>query len=424
MEMLNSERHLRPHLAQNFLSAIDATGGIITVDNTEACAVALVRDAILGNASDIHFLPCDDVIHIRLRIDGRLLDAVRMPTHQAIRIVRHFKTLSDLDPMPAMTPLVARRSIDVDGRTIDIRVATVPSIGGEKMVLRLLNRRQLQHRVHELGMHDEELDEIRRWLRHVTGMFVVTGPTGSGKTTTLYALLQELRLHERSVVTIENPVEYRVDGITQIQVDEHHQLTFSEGVRATLRLDVDYILLGEVRDAASAHAAMEASSTGRTLMTTMHARDAVGAVTALRNWGLSDHEIATAMEVVIAQRLVRKLCTNCRIHESPRDDEAEWLHSLKIPVPEVTWHAGACDDCRGLGYLGRTGIFEVWRVSAEDYHAIVEHCDERSLREQLARRGHRALLTNGMTVATDGTTSLDELRQLGAFFVPPIGDQT
>lgn len=414
----------RTHLISRLRKAMDDGDGMVTGSNTATCADALIHDALECEASDIHFVPGVNTVQLRLRIDGALLDVLRIPSGQANRLVRHFKSLSDLDPTPASMPLVARRSIKVNDLSIDIRLATAPTVFGEKLVLRILDPSNLDKKIHALGLSDHEFEVITDWLRVTSGMFLVTGPTGSGKTTTLYALLHEMRRLERSIVTIEDPVEYRIEGVSQMQVNLRHGLTFAEGVRAMLRLDVDYMLLGEIRDEATAQAALDASGTGRTLMSTLHARDAVGAVTALRNWDLSDHEIATSLQVVVAQRLVRKLCKACRRLESLKTEEQQWLNSLGLPVPSETWHAVGCDECRQIGYSGRTGVFEVWQLQEHDYDMILNHADERSIREQLCKRDHRPLLVDGLSMVEDGTTALDELRLLGSFYVPPDGSKT
>jgi general secretion pathway protein E len=226
---------------------------------------------------------------------------------------------------------------------------------------------------------------------------------------------------DRCVVTIEDPVEYQIDGVAQMQVDERHGLTFAEGLRAMLRLDADYLLLGEIRDAESAQAALEASTSGRVLMSTLHSRDAFGAVTALRNWGLADHEIGTCLSMVIAQRLVRKLCAHCRQLSPPTEATEQWLTMLGLPVPKDTWQAVGCEECHQIGYSGRTGVFEVWSLSEDAYQQILAHTDERKLRESMVTQGHRPLILDGVSMAAQGIVSFDELRQLGGFYLPPAG---
>jgi type II secretory ATPase GspE/PulE/Tfp pilus assembly ATPase PilB-like protein len=375
---------------------------------------ALLEDALRERATDVHLEPQGGGGLVRFRIDGRLLDAVLLTSEEGGRLIRRFKALSGMDTADAFHPADARLTHLVDGREVDLRLATAPAMGGEKLAIRLLERQRVEQRLDVLGLTDEHRRRIQGWLDNICGMFLVSGPTGSGKTTTLYALLHEMRLQERSVVTIEDPVEYQIDGITQIQVDRRRGLTFGDGLRAMLRLDPDYLLLGEVRDADAARAAVEASSTGRVLLSTVHSPDAVGTVTSLRSYGLSDHEIASSLRVVVAQRLVRRLCARCRKSVPVSDADRQWLASAGLSATSKTgWAPAGCDACRGLGYQGRVGVFEVWPLGDDDLEQILNHADERSLRRHLAGRGHATLLDDAWAKATEGTTSIAELKAIG-----------
>jgi type II secretory ATPase GspE/PulE/Tfp pilus assembly ATPase PilB-like protein len=243
-------------------------------------------------------------------------------------------------------------------------------------------------------------------------MFVAAGPVGSGKTTTLYSLLRELKLQACSVNTLEDPVEYRVDGINQVQIDEEHGLTFAEGIRSLARHDPDVILVGELRDAETALAAYGAAALGRTILTTLHARDAVGAVTSLRYYGLDDRDIATTLSVVVAQRLVRKLCPYCRWESTPTDEEKAWFEFIQFPLPHASWQAGGCDRCGQSGYFGQIGVFEVWRIAEEDYHQLLDGATERELRESLAARRHKPFLSDALHKAQAGVTTFAEVQRL------------
>ena len=244
-------------------------------------------------------------------------------------------------------------------------------------------------------------------------MFLVTGPIGSGKTTTLYALLAELDLVRHSIFTVENPVEYQMPGINQMQVDEKRGLTFAEGLKAALRHDPDFILLGEIRDALSAATALDAAGTGRVVLSTMHSRDVAGAVTALRNYGLGNHEIATALAYVVAQRLVRELCPDCRREEKPGESETRWLRALGEETPASVWHAGSCARCGQSGYLGRTAVFEVAPVDTAFYDLVLGGADEHKLRRHLRDKGGSTLLQQGLALVRAGRTDIAELRTMG-----------
>jgi type II secretory ATPase GspE/PulE/Tfp pilus assembly ATPase PilB-like protein len=248
-------------------------------------------------------------------------------------------------------------------------------------------------------------------------MCLVAGPVGSGKTTTLYALLHELELADHAIVTIEDPVEYAVDGITQIQVDKAHGMNFAQGLKAMLRLDPDYMLVGEMRDAESARTAVEASASGQVVLSTLHSPDAIGVVTLLRNWAVADHQIATVLEVVISQRLVRRLCEQCRRKGPPNAAEQSWLESMNLPLPDQCWHAKGCDACYSTGYAGRIGIFEIWRKTEADYQRLLDHADEHALRREFRARGGKTILQDGLQKAADGITSLSEIRRMGALTV-------
>ena len=234
----------------------------------------------------------------------------------------------------------------------------------------------------------------------------------SGKTTTLYALLHALKSQECSVCTLEDPVEYGVDGVNQIQIDEGHDLTFLEGIKALTRHDPDVILVGELRDSATAEAAYGAAALGRTIFTTVHARDAVGAVSTLRYYGLDDREIATTLSVIVAQRLVRKLCPHCRRESRPSDEQKRWFELIGVPIPESSWEPGECDHCGQSGYFGQTGVFEVWRLEEEDYHLLLGGATEREIRNSLVSRGHKHFLADALEKAQAGVTTLAEVQGL------------
>ncbi|MDX1681616.1 MAG: ATPase, T2SS/T4P/T4SS family, partial [Phycisphaeraceae bacterium] len=308
------ERQLREELSESLhkeLLATSRSGEDQPVDAARLTEL-LLEDCVREAVSDIHIDPQSDGVLIRFRVDGQLLDALLLTRDEGERLINHLKTLGEIDPVHAFTPCEARWSYDLDGTDLDVRLTSTPALAGEKLTLRVLHPEHVTYRIEDLGLASVEHERVQRWLENLSGMFAVSGPTATGKTTTLYALLQELRQRDRSIITSEDPVEYQVDGAVQVPVDEEHDLTFARGLRTMLRLDPDFMLLGEVRDSESARTAVDAAVSGRVMMTSMHSRDAVGVVTALRNWGLRRHEIAAALSLVMSQRLVRKLCPNCR----------------------------------------------------------------------------------------------------------------
>ncbi|HXG12056.1 MAG TPA: ATPase, T2SS/T4P/T4SS family [Gemmataceae bacterium] len=373
----------------------------------------LLLDAVRERATDIHLQPESNGLRVRLRIDGSLHDAILLSPEQGERLIRRFKALAEIDPVPLRRPVDSRAVYELEGRTLHLRIAGAPAVCGEALAVRILDASLPQRGLADLGLSSADRDIINNWLADVSGALLVVGPTGSGKTTTLYALLEHLRLRSRNVVTLEDPVEYQIDGITQVQLDKCHGLDFAESLKMLLRLDPDYILLGEIRDAASAETAVRAAASGRVLMSTLHSRDAVGAITSLRNYGVADHEIVAALELIVAQRLVRKLCPDCRRNEAPTDAEKTWLLRLGQPPPETTWHASGCDKCQYTGYHGRIGVFEIWRLDATTDQWIRSHLDEHALRHHRWQQGMPSLLDDALDKAAQGLTTLEEVQTLG-----------
>ncbi len=374
----------------------------------------LVRDALKRRASDIHLDPLLKGYQVRYRIDGLLVPCFQLDRDEGIRLLNQFKTAAGIEPGTVFTPLGARRKLAVDEHaTIDTRITLAPCISGPKLAVRLLDPARLDHRVTDLGLSETGLERFHHWLRTLNGMFLVTGPTASGKTTTLYALLHELAADNRHIVSIEDPVEYEIDGINQIQVDQRHGLGFAEGLRTILRLDPDHAMIGELREPASAQAAVTAAISGHVILTTLHSRDAVSAVTALRNFGLADYQIATALGVVVNQRLVRKLCPDCREETELKPAEAEWLRREALRLPEHAFHSKGCEACDGSGYHGRTGLFEVWHVDQADYEMLLAGADEDTLRDHLDAEAHTGLWQDAIEKIETGVTTFAEVQRLG-----------
>ncbi|KAA0014315.1 type II/IV secretion system protein [Billgrantia pellis] len=379
-------------------------------------AHALLDDALRARATDVHLDPLHDGYRIRLRIDGRIVDALRIESGQGARLVNQFKVLSGLNPVPSLATAEGSFSWAFEPGTeaLYMRVTAVHCVAGEKLAVRFLAPPQTFDDTASLGIGEEGAMGIRRWMDATGSMLLVAGPTGAGKTTTLYTLLNQLRLTDSHVVTLENPVEYGISGINQVQVDKDHGLNFESGTRSLLRLDPDYVLIGEIRDVESARAALSVTSSGRSLMGTLHSRDAVGVVTSMRQLGLSDSEIGANLGLVIAQRLVRRLCQHCRVRQPPERSDSEWLQAIGLSMPELTWSAPGCTQCDGLGYRGRIGVFEIWQLTPEDYARILRHADESELRRALLERGEALMLSDGLSKAGAGITSLREVFRMGA----------
>lgn len=413
---MESSRSRYAHLASELLRHAKKKS-VVARATTPQLAEALLRDAIRERATDLHLDSQTQGVLVRMRIDGLVHDAVLLDAKLGKQLLNQLKGLARLDPVTRFVAEDARFTHEIDGNVMDLRVTRAPCLHGDKLSIRLFDNPAVPYQLHDLGLNAQGLEDIQQWLGHISGMLVVAGPAGSGKTTTLYALLHKLKLHERSVLTVEDPVEYKVDGINHIQVDKFHGMTFVDAVKAMLRLDPDYLMLGEIRDADSAHAALTAASSGRALMSTLHSRDAVAVVETLRNYGLTGHEISANLMLVISQRLVRRLCPHCRVESGPNNEEKHWLHAIGRKAPNKVWHAKGCEECHGVGYKGRIGLFEVWRIDADEYQLILDGADRRTLYRQLSGRGHRFLLDDGLEKATLGLTTLSELRAVGGYNV-------
>jgi len=408
-----SSDHVPPRAEQSWTGSHGSAGMGLA-----AIAEQLVAKAVAIGASDIHVTPCTNRVLVRMRVDGAMLDVLELPVTSGRQLIHHFKVMAGMDPSRTFIPTDGRQTRYVNGHEVDIRLACAPCVAGENLAVRLLSRQRLKRTIDDLGLSEPDRSPIEKWLNGNAGMLLAAGPTGSGKTTTLCAMLHELKMTGRRVVTIEDPVEYQIDGVAQMQVDERHGLTFAEGLRAMLRLDADYLLIGEIRDSETAQVALEASTSGRRLMSTLHSCDAFGVITALRNWGMADNEITTSLSMVIGQRLLRKLCPHCRRRAAPAETTVQWLTTLGLPVPKYVWHPTGCSECHQIGYSGRTGLFEVWSLEEEAYQLIREHARESTLRESMVAKGHRPLILEGISMAAEGIISFDELRSLGAFFIP------
>ena len=412
---LSIPRASQPLLARILEKRLEELPGADESLRTTSLLAALLEDAQRERASDVHLDPDSEGYQLRFRIDGSVVDTIRVSALDGRRVVRACKSLANLDPSNSRTPQDGRAEFKGGGQAVRVRAAVVPTVAGEKLSLRLLPAGLTWRKLDELGLSAPDCDLLRAAAQDARGMILLSGPTGSGKTTTLYALIHELRPANKSIVTIEDPVEYFVDGITQIQVDERQGLTFAEGARGLLRLDPDVILMGEMRDAASARVALDIADTGHLFLSSVHARDAVATITALRNFGLQDFEIAASLDLIVAQRLVRRLCSKCRKEETPTVAEVRWLECFGQPIPKKTWHAAGCPDCSMTGYRGRLGIFEAWRLHEEEADLILKHTDEHTLRRRLRKQGMSSLLEDDLSKVSEGITTLAEMQVMGGF---------
>ncbi|WP_395748853.1 GspE/PulE family protein [Prosthecobacter sp.] len=408
-----NERQIEPRLAKRFHQLLQQHAPPADLAFTEEFAMALVADAVQWKASDLHVEPAVAETRIRMRVDGLLHDVAAVPAVSGRHIVTYFKVLAQMDTSALARPEHGHARMDASGMQLDLRITVVPTPNGEMLGIRLLDGLRTVLRLDEIGMSGPEQSHLRQWLSEIQGMLLVCGPVGSGKTTTLYSLLRELQGRPCGIVTLEDPVENLMDGITQIEVNEKRGLTFSDAIRAMLRLDPDFLLLGEIRDPESAHTAITAAGSGQALLSTLHARDSVGAVTALRNYGVKNWEISAALEIGVAQRLLRRLCLRCRVETEITDAQKECFSENGMVAPTRLWKPIGCDVCAGTGFDGRLGVFELWRLDSEARSLIQHGADEPALRQHAKASGSRTLLADALEKTAAGLTPFAEILRLG-----------
>ena len=364
--------------------------------------------AIRDRSSDIHFEPYEKELAVRNRVDGILYNMVTAPRKWHAPAVSRVKVMAGLDIAERRLPQDGRIRIRMGGKEIDIRVSTVPTSFGERAVLRLLDRTNVVVGLADLGLSPPELSLIERFLSRSSGIVLVTGPTGSGKTTTLYAALRRLDSGTKNIITIEDPVEYQIRGIGQIQVNPKIHLTFANGLRSILRQDPDIIMVGEIRDAETAEIAIQASLTGHLVLSTLHTNDAASAVTRLVDMGIEPFLVASSLSAVVAQRLVRRLCPACKAAYAPTPEEARGI-GLQSPPSAPFYRPGGCEKCLHTGYSGRIALFEILPADETVRTAILTRSDADGIRALAVSRGMRTLLAAGAEKVQAGVTSAEEV---------------
>lgn len=367
----------------------------------------LLTEAIKENASDIHIEPFEKRLRIRFRVDGMLQDKIQPPLVLAQLITSRIKVMAKLDITEKRLPQDGRISFKIAGRPVDVRVSTLPCGIGERVVLRLLDKQAGRLNLKQLGMDPGGLKLIDNLIHRPHGIILVTGPTGSGKTTTLYASISRLNQDDRNIMTIENPIEYFLDGISQTQVNPKIEMTFAKGLRAILRQDPDVVMVGEIRDLETAEIAVQASLTGHLVLSTLHTNTAVGAITRLRDMGIEEFLVASTLSGVIAQRLVRLLCPHCKKPYAATPSECEELGLQPDSFPDI-FAAVGCNKCSGQGYLGRTSIYEIVEIDKE-IQAMIHDGAPEYLLEAHARKKTPNIRQNGITRVLAGDTTVEEL---------------
>lgn len=388
---------------------------MLRIQANDAPAIRFVNltllQAIRDGASDVHIEPQENSISVRYRIDGMLREIVPPPKKMQNGIISRIKILGDLDIAERRVPQDGRCKIKLLGRSVDIRISTLPTIYGEKVVLRLLDQSGNFLNIDELGFPKNMAESFKQILEMPYGMVLVTGPTGSGKTTTLYSALKYISRAELNIITVEDPVEYRLHGINQVQVKPQIGLTFASGLRSILRQDPDVVMLGEIRDLETAEIAIRASLTGHLVLSTLHTNDAVSSIMRLVDMGIDKFLINSSIRMVLSQRLVRKICKQCRIEHEPSQEVMERYNRLKLNAGrDIKFFKGnGCRLCGNTGYKGRIAIYEFVFLTAQIKTLIAREVEENELRAEVRRMGMKSLVENGIEKVEAGVTTLEEV---------------
>jgi type IV pilus assembly protein PilB len=371
----------------------------------------LVGQAVEEGASDLHITPEGQDLRVRFRIDGVLRDVTTVPRRLALGVISRMKIMAELDISERRVPQDGRVGLTVDGHGVDLRVVSVPTVKGEGIVMRILDKEAVVMDLGQLGMADAELHRFRRSYTQSHGAVLVTGPTGSGKSTTLYAAISAVNTPNQHIITIEDPVEYQLDGITQIQVNPKAGLHFTTGLRAIVRADPDVIMVGEIRDAETAQIAIEAALTGHLVLSTLHTNDAATSITRLIEMGIEPFLVASALDCVVAQRLVRVLCAQCKRRVIlPMATLREYGYAASFDVEG--YEPVGCKHCSGSGYRGRTGIYEVMTISAEIRALALERRSADEILELAVVQGMHRLKDDGLDKVKQGRTSMAEIARV------------
>ncbi|MEO0795676.1 MAG: ATPase, T2SS/T4P/T4SS family [Verrucomicrobiota bacterium] len=370
----------------------------------------VLQQAIRDKASDIHFEPFEDQFRIRYRIDGALYEMAPPPSNLAVPVISRIKVLSSLNIAERRIPQDGRIKMTIAGRPVDLRVSTLPTQFGESVVLRVLDKSVVNLDLENLSLPEDVLHSIRVLVARPNGIFIVTGPTGSGKTTTLYSALREVNQVDTKILTAEDPVEYEIDGIMQVAINHAVGLNFAAALRSFLRQDPDKIMVGEIRDLETAQIAVQASLTGHVVLSTLHTNDAPGAVTRMIDMGLEPFLISASLEGVLGQRLVRRICPSCRTAYEPDTELIDVLGIDPLEIADKQFYYGkGCAECSQTGYRGRQGLFEMMAISDSIRDLITQKAPTLVLKQKALEQGMRTLRDDGLRAIFDGATSIEEV---------------
>ena len=389
------------------LAADSEDGPVIKIVNL------ILVQALKDRASDIHIEPAEKNVRLRYRMDGNLVEASGPPKSLQLAIASRIKILAGLNIAERRVPQDGRFRIRVSGKEVDLRISFLPTVYGEKIVIRILDKGALTGSIDQMGLDEMTLDRFKKAIDAPHGMILVTGPTGSGKTTTLYSVLSELNKPEYNIVTVEDPVEYQLQGINQVAVKADVGLDFSSALRSILRQDPDIVMIGEIRDNETADIAVKAALTGHQVLSTLHTNDAAGAITRLDDMGIEPFLISSSVLLTCAQRLVRRICPNCKEEFHPEPEIFERLN-MEPTEGETFFHGGGCDRCKQRGYLGRAAILEVLPVSEAIRRLVIKRASAAVLKNQALSEGMKTLRLAGIDKAREGVTTLEEVWRLTA----------
>jgi type IV pilus assembly protein PilB len=386
-----------------------ATGVVDQDSPVVAIANEIITQALRDRASDIHIEPQDQTLRIRFRVDGALHDALSLPADMGAPLISRIKILAGMNIVERRRPQDGQISMKIDGRDLDVRVATTATIWGETCVMRLLDKNRSLLRLHDLGMPADKHEEFTRLARSPFGMVLCAGPTGSGKTTTLYATLAELNEPHRNIMTIEDPVEYVLPSINQIQMNETAGISFATGLKSILRQDPDVVLVGEIRDVETARIAVQSALTGHFVLSSIHATDSVAALHRFLDMGIESFLIASSVMGIVGQRLVRRICSYCKEQSKPSDEDLAFYKESGA-ANKRTFYAGAgCNFCSGTGYLGRIGVYELLRITPEIKRLVVGWATQEELRRLAVSQGMRTLQDEALSLIEQDVTTIAEV---------------
>ena len=403
-------RHVDAFLAAEAITARTVTESDAGIDAPVVQVVNLIiTQGVRDRASDIHIEPQDARVRVRYRIDGALHDVLALPANMGASVISRIKVLAGMDIVERRKPQDGQIAMEVDGRPLDIRVSTTATIWGEKSVMRLLDKNRSLLRLGDLGMPDETHDRFSRLIRAPFGMVICAGPTGSGKTTTLYAALTEINNSESNIMTVEDPVEYVLPSINQIQIHDQSGVTFAGGLKGILRQDPDIILVGEMRDAETARIGIQSALTGHLVLTSLHGTDAAGALERFLDLGIEPFLVASSVIGVVGQRLVRRICRYCSVAFEPPIEEIEFYRRMGGPEKQEFWHGEGCNFCLRTGYEDRIGVYELLLVSEGMRGLIGQKARHEEIQELAVEQGMRTLRDGGIQMVADDMTTISEV---------------